>query len=321
MESMKQAKIEWKQGQPVSQRFDDIYFSREDGVAESEYVFLKNNDLPDRWLNSQQFVIAETGFGTGLNFLITLRHWLATAPENARLHYYSIEKYPLTVSDLEKALSVWPEYQTLLDELLAVYPPAVKGCHPLYLCDRRVTLVLMFGDITEMLRELPTSVDVWYLDGFAPAKNPEMWTADIFKGIAQHSHRGSHFSTFTAVGDVRRGLTDAGFEVRRVRGFASKREMLVGSLQTERPVRQAMPWFKLPVSNISSKKVAVIGAGIAGITTAWALANRGWQVSLLEQCSDIAQQASGNPLGVLMPRITLDQSVEGEFYASAFFSC
>ena len=317
---MKQAKIEWQEGQPISQQFEDIYFSRQGGAAETEHVFLKHNGLPERWLNRQRFVIAETGFGTGLNFLITLKHWLDTAPEDARLHYFSVEKYPLTREDLAKALFVWPDYKEFADQLIEAYPPAVKGFHPVFFCHQRVTLVLMLGDVETMLPQMTASVDAWYLDGFAPGKNPQMWTQQVFQQIADHSHSDTSFSTYTAVGDVRRGLTEVGFEVNRVKGHGNKREMLSGKMKVSSPAKQARPWFGPPVTHQKSKRVAVIGAGIAGITTAWSLASRGWQVDLIEKNSSIAQEGSGNPLGVLMPRITLDQTVEGEFYASAFFA-
>ena len=317
---MKQAKIEWQEGQPISQQFEDIYFSRQGGAAETEHVFLKHNGLPERWLNCQRFVIAETGFGTGLNFLITLKQWLDSAAEGARLHYFSVEKYPLTRDDLAKALSVWPDYKEFADQLIEAYPPAVNGFHPVYFCNQRVTLVLMLGDVETMLSQMTASVDAWYLDGFAPGKNPQMWTQQVFQQIADHSHPNTRFSTYTAVGNVRRGLTDVGFEVSRVKGHANKREMLAGKMKAMSPAKQTQPWFSSPVKHHKSKRVAVIGAGIAGIATAWSLASRGWQVELIEKQSNIAQEGSGNPLGVLMPRITLDQTVEGEFYAAAFFA-
>ncbi|MDH5472933.1 MAG: bifunctional tRNA (5-methylaminomethyl-2-thiouridine)(34)-methyltransferase MnmD/FAD-dependent 5-carboxymethylaminomethyl-2-thiouridine(34) oxidoreductase MnmC [Gammaproteobacteria bacterium] len=316
---MKQAKIEWQHGQPVNQQFEDIYFSRQGGIAETEHVFLKHNGLPERWLDCEQFVIAETGFGTGLNFLITLRHWLDSAPLHARLYYFSVEKYPLSRTDLLQALSVWDDYQDLVDQLLAVYPPAVNGFHPMRFCQQRVTLVLMLGDVETLLSQMNASVDAWYLDGFAPGKNPDMWSKQVFQQIAAHSHPDTRFSTYTAVGDVRRGLRDCGFDVSRVAGFGEKREMLTGVMTAPQRPKTTMPWFYPPHEKSKAKRVAVVGAGIAGVMTAWSLANRGWQVMLIEKHASLAQEGSGNPLGVLMPRITLDQSVEGEFYASAFF--
>ena len=315
---MKQANLEWKQGQPFSAEFDDVYFSKDGGITETEYVFLKYNGLPDLWRGQQQFVIAETGFGTGLNFLTTVKLWLKTADTESRLHYLSIEKFPLSKSDLKQALSVWPEFSELLDELIGAYPLAVSGFHQLTLFDNRVSLMLMFGDVEDMLSQLNAKVDAWFLDGFAPDKNPQMWTDSVFQHIARLSDKNTTFSTYTAAGFVRRGLQEVGFEVEKVKGFGSKREMLAGSLPQSLYKKSKQPWFEIPEFNNDEKHAVVIGGGIAGITTAWALVNRGWQVELIEKHDDVAKEASGNPVGVLLPRISLDDSADGEFYSMAY---
>jgi len=318
MPDMKQANLEWKQGQPFSAEFDDVYFSKDGGITETEYVFLKYNGLPDLWRGQQQFVIAETGFGTGLNFLTTVKLWLKTADTESRLHYLSIEKFPLSKSDLKQALSVWPEFSELLDELIGAYPLAVSGFHQLTLFDNRVSLMLMFGDVEDMLSQLNAKVDAWFLDGFAPDKNPQMWTDSVFQHIARLSDKNTTFSTYTAAGFVRRGLQEVGFEVEKVKGFGSKREMLAGSLPQSLYKKSKQPWFEIPEFNNDEKHAVVIGGGIAGITTAWALVNRGWQVELIEKHDDVAKEASGNPVGVLLPRSSLDDSADGEFYSMAY---
>ena len=316
---MKQAKIEWQQDQPLSSEFDDVYFSREDGIAETEYVFLQNNGLPDAWKGKQQFVIGETGFGTGLNFLTTVLHWLETAEPDAQLYYYSVEKYPLSGQDIQKALSMWPVLSPLLNELLDAYPPAVSGFHCLQLYGNRVSLVLMLGDAQDMLKQMQVAVNAWYLDGFAPSKNPDMWTAALFKRMAQLSHQKTSFSTFTAAGFVRRGLAEAGFKVRKVKGFGDKREMLAGEFIESNTLLEPLPWFHIPEFSPTEKRAIVIGAGIAGVSTAWSLARRGWQVDIFEKHGGMAHAGSGNPLGVLIPRISLDDSAEVEFYTVAYF--
>jgi len=316
---MKQANIEWKQGSPFSASFDDIYFSKDGGIAETEYVFLKHNGLPDLWKDQHQFVIAETGFGTGLNFLTTVKHWLETAGDESRLHYLSVEKFPLSKNDLKQALSVWPEFSELLDGLLEAYPPAVSGFHQLNLFDNRVILLLMFGDAEDMLSQLNTKVDAWYLDGFAPDKNPQMWTDTVFEQIARLSYESTTFSTYTVAGFVRRGLHDVGFKVKKVKGFGSKREMLTGRMSQSLNKNSTQPWFEIPECHNEEKHAVVIGGGIAGITTAWALINRGWQVELIEKHGEVAKEASGNPVGVLLPRINLEDSVDGEFYSTAYY--
>jgi tRNA 5-methylaminomethyl-2-thiouridine biosynthesis bifunctional protein len=316
---MHQVGLDWREGQPYSEMFDDVYFSRADGLAESEYVFLRNNGLPDAWRERDSFVIAETGFGTGLNFMLTATRWLETARPDAHLYYYSVEKYPLQRDDLQRVLSLYPQFSTIQDELFAAWPPAVHGFHCIKLFGHRITLVLMLGDVVDMLRQMSAQVDVWYLDGFAPARNPEMWRREVFVHMAQLSCANARFSTFTAAGEVRRALEEQGFDVEKVKGYGAKREMLRGCLRESGLRRELHPWFALPKYSFTSKRAAVIGAGIAGISTAWALAQRGWQVDIYEQSSQPAAAASGNPAGVLLPRIALEVSSEAEFYASAFF--
>ncbi|MFW2374655.1 MAG: bifunctional tRNA (5-methylaminomethyl-2-thiouridine)(34)-methyltransferase MnmD/FAD-dependent 5-carboxymethylaminomethyl-2-thiouridine(34) oxidoreductase MnmC [Gammaproteobacteria bacterium] len=317
---MKQADIHWENGEPVSRQFDDVYFSRSEGLAESEYVFLRQNQLPDLWQDKDDFVIAETGFGTGLNFLLTVKSWLHTASTHSRLFYYSAEKYPLSQSDLQQALKAFPELSELIPEFIIAYPPALPGFHQRSLFDDRVKLCLMYGEADQQLAQMNARVDVWYLDGFAPAKNPDMWTPQLFQQMARLSHSATRFSSFTAAGFVRRALQGFGCEVERVKGFGQKREMLRGQFTKPQTGPSQHPWFELPEPVFNRKRVAVIGAGIAGVTTACALAQRGWQVELIDQHDAVAQEASGNPLGVVMPRISLEDSAEAEFYAAAYCS-
>lgn len=314
---MKQANIEWRDGQPFSLDFDDVYFSRKGGIEETEYVFLKQNGLPELWQDKDQFVIAETGFGTGLNLLTTIKHWLASSKNNAKLYYYSVEKFPLSKQDLQKALSVWPAFDDLTEELIKHYPSAVSGFHRFHLLKDKIIITLMFGDIENMLGQLDANVDAWYLDGFSPDKNPQMWTDSVFQQIARCSYENTTLSTFTAAGFVRRGLSNVGFNVSKIKGFGKKREMLSGWMEKRKPFQYQQPWFDIP-ENTHEQHAVIIGGGIAGITTAQALAAKGWTVELIEKHNDVAQEASGNPAGVLMPRLSLDDSVEGEFYAAAY---
>ncbi|MBI3187692.1 MAG: bifunctional tRNA (5-methylaminomethyl-2-thiouridine)(34)-methyltransferase MnmD/FAD-dependent 5-carboxymethylaminomethyl-2-thiouridine(34) oxidoreductase MnmC [Gammaproteobacteria bacterium] len=316
---MQYAKISWHDDQPYSEDFSDIFFAREGGRAESEYVFLQANNLPQRWLQHDRFIIGETGFGTGLNFLVTADAWLKTAKPGATLYYFSAEKHPLHKTDLQRAMSAWPDFSALSGEILQHWPVAIEGYHFLELFQRRVVLVLMLGDAIEMLRQMTSKVDVWYLDGFAPARNPDMWTSGLLCEMARSSYEQTTFSTYTAAGDVRRGLQAAGFTVKKVQGFALKRDMLHGHL--ERPINDTypQPWFALPKSDNKSNKIAVIGAGIAGISTAWSLTHRGCQVDVFDSHASYAMAGSGNPAGVLLPRIAATDSIESEFYATAFF--
>lgn len=319
---MKNADIQWQHGQPFSTEFDDIYFSREGGLEETEYVFMQQNGLPERWRDTKNFVIAETGFGTGLNFLTTVLHWLKTTDEKACLHYLSLEKFPLSKPDLEQALACWPELESISGQLIENYPPAVKGFHHISLFDHRVVLTLIFGDAEESLPHIHANVDAWYLDGFAPGKNEDMWTAEVFKQIARTGRAATTFSTFTAAGIVRRGLQEVGFDVEKVKGFGNKREMLRGVLTQKHENKSRTPWFDLPSTEKKPKgrnHAVVVGAGIAGITTACSLVKRGWTVEMIERHEAIAQGGSGNPQGIVMPRISLGGSAEREFYDTAFF--
>lgn len=312
------ALLDWDENTPTSREHGDIYFSRDGGVAETHHVFLHGNQLPQRWQTTDSFTIAETGFGTGLNFLCTVDLWLNTAPTAARLHFISIEKHPLTHADLQRALSSWPQFNTISDALLACYPPLVHGLHRRELFNGRITLTLLFGDATEMFSELHASVDAWFLDGFAPSKNPQMWSEALFRQIARLTRPGGSFATFTAAGVVRRGLKEAGFEVQTVAGFGRKREMLCGQLSNKPAITATQPWFQYPPPHTTEKRAIVIGGGLAGTTVSHALARRNWQVTLIERHAELAQEASGNHSGVVLPRLTADMGNAGQFYLSAF---
>ncbi len=242
-----QAEISWlEDGSPYSEHYQDIYFSTLDGMAETEYVFLKHNQFPQRFSEKQSLIIGETGFGTGLNFLVTVNHWLRYANNSTHkstLQFVSTEKYPLTRGQLQRVYASfkqrWPCLTDVCDELLSVYPdkiyPAFNETQMLDLkFSDQLQLVILLGDVTEQLENLSKDfqpeVDAWYLDGFTPAKNKSMWTPRLFSQIARLSHPDATFSTFTAAGIVRRSLTKAGFKITKTRGFAHKREMLYGKV-------------------------------------------------------------------------------------------
>jgi tRNA 5-methylaminomethyl-2-thiouridine biosynthesis bifunctional protein len=287
--------VDWQDGQPVSALFGDVYFSRESGIAETRHVFLQNNRLRERWqtLSHEIFTIGETGFGTGLNFLCAWQLWREVAPAHARLHFVSTEKFPLPPEELERALALWPELAALSRLLLGQYKRIVPGWQRVVLDGGRVTLTLLIGDARETLPQLEARVDAWFLDGFAPAKNPDMWQQEIFNQLARLSAPGCTVATFTSAGFVRRGLQAAGYTMEKVPGYGNKWEMLHGELAgavTTQPGRK--------------RQAVIIGGGIAGASSAYALAARGWQVALIERHAALAQEASGNPQGVLYPRLS-----------------
>ena len=227
------AQIEWRYGQPYASAFDDVYFSTDNGLAETEYVFLQGNDLTTRWKNlkGKKFTIAETGFGTGLNFLCAAKLWLTTAPQGSILHYISTEKYPLSLQDLTAALRLWPALNTLSTPLLSGYEKLLNHSEILMFIDNRIQLSLLIGDATACFSTLKSAeIDAWFLDGFSPVKNPEMWQPTLFAQMVRLSNQEATFATFTSASAVRRDLVEAGFDVKKRTGFGKKREMLIGKL-------------------------------------------------------------------------------------------
>jgi tRNA 5-methylaminomethyl-2-thiouridine biosynthesis bifunctional protein len=286
------ADIEWdERGVPRSRRFGDVYFSQENGLEETRYVFLAQNRLEQRFRAlkpGQSFVIAETGFGTGLNLLAAWHLWQQTASPEAILHFVSVERYPLNRDDLARALSYWPELAPLADELKASYPPSVTGLHRVRLAGGRVRLSLYFGDILDAWQDMAFTADAWFLDGFAPSLNPEMWLDQALGQLRSHSRPGTTLATFTAVGRIRRALAEHGFAMEKVPGFGRKREMLAGELPPD-------PDAAIPER---PREVTIVGAGIAGCLLARNLAERGIEVTLLDQ-SGPGAGASGNRQGAL----------------------
>lgn len=346
------ATIDWDEnGQPISSQFGDVYFSKNSGIDETRFVFLHHNHLPERWKNlcaNALFTIAETGFGTGLNFLAAWQAWREHAPPSATLHFISVEKFPLARDDLERALKLWPELREMAEQLLAQYPPVdARGFHRLNF--GQVQLTLIYADaIAGFSQLLPIAhpgpevrkrtcgfsqyakancVDAWFLDGFAPAKNPDLWTDDLFQLVARLSHQHTTFATFTSAGIVRRGLAAVGFAVEKVPGYGSKREMLRGQFtladtSVHQPtIKYDASWHLAETSAEPVREVAVIGAGMAGCHTAWALAQKGVCVTLIDQFEPGAG-ASGNPLGIVYAKLSHTAGALADFNLLAYlFAC
>ena len=302
------AQLDWLDGQPVSVAFGDVYFSRSSGLDETRHVFIRHNQLEERFgaMPAQgQFCIGETGFGTGLNFLCAWQHFLQHAPDTARLHFISTERYPLSRADLQQALALWPELAAQAEQLLQQYDVLTGGWHRFVLEQGRIMLTLLIGDVLETLPQLDARIDAWFLDGFAPSKNPDMWQPALFAQMARLSAPGTSFATFTSAGFVRRGLKEAGFAVRKVAGHGQKREMSCGELLTPPARAWSAPWYARPATVAQQERSAiVVGGGIAGAATAHSLAIRGWQVTLIERLPALAQAASGNPQGVLYTKLS-----------------
>lgn len=335
------AEISWnEQGTPVSRQFDDIYFSEEGGLDETRHVFLNGNHFPQRFITHSRpnLIIAETGFGTGLNFLTLWQAFAEFLRANQsqqsaeseqqiyettvnRLHFISYEKFPLSVDDLEIAHRHWPELAVYSEQLREQWPLPFAGCHRLLLDGGRITLDLWFGDVTHLLPasdpSLYQQVDAWFLDGFAPSKNPEMWSEALFAAMARLTRPQGTFATFTAAGFVRRGLQAAGFNVSKVKGHGKKREMLSGWREIGEKAPHAAPWYHRPAAD-SPHDVAIVGGGVASAMLALALLRRGYQVTLYCEDAQPAQGASGNRQAAVYPLLNGRQDAIEQFFAHAF---
>lgn len=284
---------------PVSTQFGDVYFSKANGLLETRHVFLNGNDLEIRLAQLdayEYFVVGETGFGTGLNFLALWQLWQQVRPDNhSHLHFISVEKFPLSLADLKRALAVWTELKHLADQLIEVYPLPLGGCHRLSFPHERISIDLWLGDAAEcfpIMRSLHP-VNAWFLDGFAPACNPELWSEHIFKHIMRLSASGTSFASFSVAGVLKRALTTYGVSITRPKGFGHKREMLKAIWQDDAPAK---------IDKNIPQHLHIIGAGIAGLTCAWSAAQRGISITLYDQDAPLAG-ASGNPLAFLNPQL------------------
>ncbi|RLU03723.1 MAG: bifunctional tRNA (5-methylaminomethyl-2-thiouridine)(34)-methyltransferase MnmD/FAD-dependent 5-carboxymethylaminomethyl-2-thiouridine(34) oxidoreductase MnmC [Ketobacter sp.] len=329
------AQVEWQNLTPVSHAFDDVYFSRDCGIDETQYVFLQQNGLHERWKDDTltSFTIAETGFGTGLNFFCAADFWQQQKQQGAlsaeaHLHFVSVEKYPLSRKDMEQAGDQWPQFQWITRHLLEQYPALTRGFHRLHFFDANITLTLILDDAITGFSELDGVVDAWFLDGFAPAKNPGMWQPELFEQISRLSHFHTTVATFTAAGIVRRGLQEVGFTIEKVPGFGRKRDMLRGQMQSETAQVElppdAKPWFRFNYRRHRQPKgkAAIVGAGLAGATVANSLARRGWQVTVFEKEAVIANQGSGNPTGITFTKLSLHDTPQNRFYQWAYlYAC
>ncbi|WP_294085374.1 bifunctional tRNA (5-methylaminomethyl-2-thiouridine)(34)-methyltransferase MnmD/FAD-dependent 5-carboxymethylaminomethyl-2-thiouridine(34) oxidoreductase MnmC [uncultured Actinobacillus sp.] len=312
---------------PVSEQFDDIYFSTQDGLAESYYVFQEGNQLWERWQSHTRssFIIAETGFGTGLNFLAVAEKFQQfrqqfTEHRLKRLYFLSFEKYPLTSTQLSEIHQHYPQFATLSENLTACWNPRQVGCQRYHFED--VYLDLWFGDIAENAEQwgdyYHEMVDAWFLDGFSPDKNPEMWNETVYQHMFQTTQKEGTFATFTAASHVRKGLQAVGFEVKKRKGFGKKREMLWGQ-KTSSSIEQYVkfPYF-YQQSAQDYQDIAIVGGGVASLFLALSLLEKGKQVTLYCKDEKPAQNASGNLQGAIYPQLSDDDERNVRFYIHAF---
>jgi len=307
---LQSATVKWTdQGEPEDVLTGDIYFAPGDGLAETKAVFLAGCHLPRRWQDQTRHVIAELGFGTGLNFLTSLALWQQTAKPTQILHYFAVEGRPLTLHDLIKVHTKFPELAKLAALLQNSWPPPVKGFH--HITFGQVHLTLLFGPVEEMLAQLDASVDSWFLDGFAPRKNPEMWSEQVFAQVARLSAPQAKLATYSVAGQVCTGLSNAGFEVARKPGHGRKRQRLEAAFSV--PIIQSA--IRTP------KQAMIIGGGIAGACLAHSAQQYGLSCVLIE-ADGMANGASGNPIGLISPRLDLEDTPLARFFRAAFiYAC
>lgn len=296
-------------GTPASARFGDRYHSSAGhGLPQARGVFLAGCKLPQAWAGQRQWRILETGFGLGLNFLVTWAAWRADPERPDLLHFTSCEAWPVAGVDLLRAAPPDPELQALAAELAAQFYGLVPGVHRLSFDQGRVLLTLLIGDAQTMLRAQRPVADSVYLDGFAPRVNPDMWSTHTLKAIARCCHRGTRLATWSTARSVRDALAQAGFLVEKVPGIAPKHDNLHARYDppwVPHPARPALPPAALP----AGRHCVVVGAGLAGASVAWSLARRGWHVSVLDAAEQVADGASGVPAAICAPHTSPDDSV------------
>src|SRR4051812_24265045 len=297
--------LRFKDGIPYSGTFDDVYHSTSGALGQAHHVFLQGNRLPERWAGRSRFVILETGFGLGLNFLATWQAWRRDPQRCGRLHFVSVEKHPFSLQDLRTLHDNYPELKDEAAQLHAVWPPLVAGGHRLQF--ENVVLTLFFSDV-RVLRELRVAADAFYLDGFAPQKNPDMWSPQTLRALSRLAAPGATAATWSVASSVRSALEETGFRVTKQAGFAFKREMLVSEF-----VGKAKT-----VEEPKERKATVVGAGLAGAALCERLCARGWEVTLVEKNVEPAQEASGNLAGAFHPIVTPDDSLFARLTRAAF---
>lgn len=301
-------------GAPFNLDYGDVYASRDGALAQARHVFLHGSGLPQAWRGREQFVIVETGFGLGVNFLATWHAWRDDAQRPRRLHFVSVERHPVEARAL-RALAP-PELAALSQELAAQWPAPMPGLHRREFEDGAVLLTLGYGDAGSLLPQLVAGADAFFLDGFAPDRNPEAWTLQVMKALARLARDRATVATWCTAHPVREHLAAAGFEITLEAGFGHKRQMLRATFAPRWRVRRHEP----PAPLAGERDAIVIGAGLAGASAAFALARRGWTVRVLERSALAGAAASALPWGLLHPQVTADDNFAARLSRAGFFN-
>lgn len=305
------ATLAFADGVPYADAYGDVYHSADGGLDQARHVFIAGNRLPQRWRLCRRFSILETGFGLGLNFLATWQAWRNDAERSHSLHYVAIEKHPFRAADLRQLHARWPELDALSQALQAQWPLLLPGFHRLELEQGRVVLTLVFGDVAACLPQVDpgNGFDAFYLDGFAPSKNPDMWEPTVLSRLGRLAAAGATLASYTVAAGVRRGLGEAGFVCDKLPGFGRKRDML-GAVYAPR-------WPVTP-PRAPQREAIVLGAGLAGCSISERLCARGWRVTLIERHAQPAQEISGNRAGIALPLLTQDDNYAARISRGAF---
>lgn len=297
--------VDWgADGTPRSPRFDDIYRPAAGGLAQARHVFLGGCGLPGAWAGRRQWRILETGFGLGLNFLAAWQAWRDDPQRPGLLHFVSVEAFPVAAHDLLRSTQAHPELLPLAQQLAAQWDGLLPGFHRLAFEGGRVLLTLCVGDVGAMLREQAFLADSMFLDGFDPRTNPAMWDLQVFKAVARLAHRGTGLATWSAAGEVRRGLAQCGFRIEKADGLPPKLHCVRGVFD---PAWE--PKGLAARTDVPPGRCAVVGGGLAGAAAAASLARRGWQVQVLDAAERPAAGASGLPAGLLAPHQSPDDNL------------
>ena len=306
---------------PFSQQFDDVYHTSSGALEQAQQVFLKGCHLPYAWKNAEHFTILETGFGLGLNFLATWLAWRQDPQHCKRLHFVSVEAYPVKPHDILKSVQNIPALQGLAQKLAQHYPLRIPGIYRIVFDEEQagtqpgqVILTLAIGEASKQLPQLCLQADAIYLDGFSPAKNPQLWEKKILQNIARLAAPKAKIASWCVAGQVRRGLEECGFDICKVQGLAPKREALSGTFNPKAFSRRTKTSQTFEPAKATD--AIIIGAGFAGAAMCWALSQRGWQVTLIDQHNGPAQEASGLPIGLALPYISTDDALASQITRS-----
>ena len=302
------AKTTWENNSLCSEMFGDIYFSVHGGRQESSELYLEGNQLAERFSNCNNFVVGEIGFGTALNFALTLELWNKCSRDSSQLFYISYEKYPVPSSQMELVLLSQGVNLELVDRIVSNLPLPIEAVHIIDLPEYRTRLLLNYGDAAEKLKETSAKVDAWYLDGFAPSKNPDCWSEEVLLEVSRLSHSKTTASTYSVSGLVRQRLSQLNWNIEKFPGSGKKKESLRAK-------------FNGPDKTSSSQKnfkVSVVGAGLSGCAIAESFVRRGAEVSLYESRPGLAMAASGNQFGVVLPYPSRARDIPQRYYTASF---